>query len=228
MENYILSNPADFVLASVLSSYPDQNFHENVKILLKDLKVNTDYESYLLEITSDEKDINILRSEYIDTFDRGQSANPLYETEYGRARAMVKGNELSDIAGFYKAFGLELSEDLEYKEMLDHVAIELEFYALLLMKQIYLDNQKNIEGSEIVFDARKKFLSEHLGRFVTAITNRPGVQSSVFYSKVFNWVNELIDHEALELGITLEKVDWINGEEIKEEITCGGGSCKLK
>jgi len=63
------------------------------------------------------------RSEYIDLFDRGQAKASLYETEYGQP--LSKGNKLADLSGFYEAFGFAFSA--VQGEMLDHVAVELEF-----------------------------------------------------------------------------------------------------
>jgi len=210
--------PAPFVLASVLMSYPMSDNPENIRLLLGDADVNMPEEirTMIIKKTSAEN-IQDLQSEYIAIFDNGRDANPIYETEYDRRRAMAKGTELSDIAGFYHAFGFELDSKAEGMEMLDHVGIELEFYSLMLMKQLHLQENKDEQGVEIVEDGRKKFLQAHLGRFVSAISRRPGVESSGFYSQVFNWGAKLVDDECKSLNLEVVPADWLDSEKIKDE-----------
>ena len=223
-------SPAPFVLASVLMSYPMDDNTENVRVLMEDADVDMPeaLKKMILAKTSAEN-IQDLQSEYIAIFDNGREANPIYETEYDRRRAMAKGNELSDIAGFYRAFGFELDSEAEGMEMLDHVGIELEFYSLMLMKQLHLQEAKDEQGVEIVEDGRKKFLQAHLGRFVGAISRRPGVVNSEFYSQVFNWGAELVDKECKDLNLEVVPADWVDSEQVKdEEMNCGalnGGNC---
>ncbi len=185
---------AEFRLASVLTAYPQKDF---------------------LEKTGIEGDLPDICSEYINLFDRGKTANPLYETEYGRARAMVKGGALVDIAGFYQAFGMQIS-----KEMVDHISVELEFYAWLLMKYDHLNEKGDTEGCEIVLDARRKFLKEHLAPFIGAICERPGVLSSPFYSNIFNSCRDLVYSEALKLDVPIEALDWVEGQSESETMEC--------
>lgn len=223
------SQPAPFVLASLLTSYPTLEMDQSVQILLDDhsVEVPENLRSLILERTSMSK-IEDLQSEYVQIFDLGRAANPIYETEYGRSRAMAKGNELSDIAGFYHAFGFELDAGSEHLDMLDHVGVELEFYALMLMKQIRLEELGDSEGIQIVESGRKEFLKAHLGRFVQAIGNRPGVENSEFYRSVLIWSSDLIDEECKILGLNVDKVDWVEGQKTRtEDISCDvSGSCK--
>lgn len=222
------TNPAPFVLASVLMSYPMDNISKSIPVLLEDenIKISNELRSLIIKNTSEEN-IQDLQSEYIAIFDNGRDANPIYETEYDRRRAMAKGNELSDIAGFYTAFGFELDTAGEGMEMLDHVGIELEFYSLLLMKQLHLMEIKDPQGIATVEDGRKKFLKAHLGRFVGAISRRPGVIGSEFYSHVFNWGAQLVEAECKRLDLVVEPADWVDSEVIKEEdMNCStSGSC---
>lgn len=228
MDALAQTNPASFVLASILMSYPMDSISSNVPILLDDsgLEMNEDLRAVILKYTSAEN-IQDLQSEYISIFDNGRDANPIYETEYDRRRAMAKGNELSDIAGFYRAFGFELDSAAGGMEMLDHVGIELEFYSLMLMKQLYLAEAQDWQGMEIIEDGRKKFLTAHLGRFVGAISRRPGVENSEFYSQVFKWGAQLVEAECQRLHLTVVPADWIDSEVIKEEeMNCStNGSC---
>jgi nitrate reductase assembly molybdenum cofactor insertion protein NarJ len=220
--------PSNFVLASILMSYPMDHVSENISVLLadNDLQISDELRALIIDRTSPENLLD-LQSEYISIFDNGRDANPIYETEYDRRRPLAKGNELSDIAGFYRAFGFELDSSAEGMEILDHVGIELEFYALMLMKQIHLIEMNDQQGVEITNDARKKFLSAHLGRFIGAISRRPGVVNSEFYCKVFNWGADLVAAECKRENLIVEPADWIDSEVLKdEEMNCSvGGSC---
>lgn len=220
------TNPAPFVLASLLTSYPDQNFENYATLLMKDEAVILP-ESLKGRVSQvvQEGSTDDLRSLYIDIFERGQAVNSPYETEYGRHRAMAKGQELGDIAGFYKAFGFELETEGQGREILDHVSVELEFYSLLLIKQNYFAENVNTEAAEIVLDGRKKFLMAHLGRFVCAIGRRPGVTENPYYNEVYEWVSGLVDAECARLNIQPEKTDWIEAQKNEEAANCGA-TCK--
>jgi nitrate reductase assembly molybdenum cofactor insertion protein NarJ len=100
-------NPAPFVLASILTSYPMDYIPENITVLLEDKNVDLpeDLRSLIFKKTSPENLMD-LQSEYISIFDSGRESNPIYETEYDRRRALAKGSELSDIAGFYQHLAL--------------------------------------------------------------------------------------------------------------------------
>lgn len=87
---------------------------------------------------------------------------PIYEVEYDRNRAVSQGPTLADIAGFYRAFGLELAVN----ERPDHLALELEFMSVLAYKEALALHDNLREQAEICRNAQRKFLEAHLGRWV--------------------------------------------------------------
>jgi TorA maturation chaperone TorD len=182
---------------------------ENLKIRLEVLK-------------NDDNALDDLRSEYISIFDHSKSLNPLYETEYGRERAMYKATELSDIAGFYSAFGFQMKQEDEGKDMVDHLSVQLEFYSLLMMKYIYLSESKDSTGCEIVLDGMKKFMNSHLGRFIPAIIEREGVDSSDSYKCILSWADMIVAEECQRIGVTPERATWFTGQTEPEVMCCGG------
>ena len=121
MNTTTLDQARQFSLASLLTSYPeDELVHTLAELPLGDHPGAARMRAFLFG----EGTVDDLRSAYVDLFDRGGDRASLYETEYGRMRGMSKGNDLADIAGFYRAFGLDLDPDTA-RETGDHVAIEL-------------------------------------------------------------------------------------------------------
>ncbi len=108
--------------------------------------------------------IDEIKSEYLNIFDVGRKISP-YETEYMTEKLSRKPFELSDIAGFYRAFGLRVNEVMRNKEALDHISIELEFMAILEWKEQYALENGQEENAKIVKDAKLKFFKEHLAKW---------------------------------------------------------------
>ncbi len=228
--NTALASPAPFLLASLITSYPDSHFAEYTATVLvdADLSLPVEVRGKIEDALQNINKLDDLRSEYIDVFDRSKELNPLYETEYGRERAMFKANELSDIAGFYKAFGFDMGGDEVTKEMPDHLSVELEFYSLLTMKYAHLHEIGDLAGCEIVLDAQKKFLKDHLGRFVSSISERPGVKTSDFYSTILKWCADLVDEEAKRLEVNLEPATWFASQAEGDSVCCGSATIFTK
>ena len=90
-----------------------------------------------------------------------------YEIEYGKRDAILQAQELSDVSGFYRAFGLEPSAKIT--ERWDHVAVELEFVELLSTKEAYALETHQDEMFEVTRHALKRFLREHVGFFGIAL-----------------------------------------------------------
>jgi len=78
-----------------------------------------------------------------------------------------KGVLLADIAGFYRAFGFELSEDAGEKA--DHLVGELEFFAMLL---VMLARAQDQETTRTTHDALSSFSFEHLGEWLPTFCER--------------------------------------------------------
>lgn len=133
-----------------------------------------------------------LYTQYEDLFEPqgGIKASP-YETEYTREtpqHALSQSHELADIAGFYKAFGLEVSE--HYPERVDHIATELEFMQVLTGKEAMALKSNEKEHIYIVRDAQNKFIQDHLGRWAGAFKDK---LSKVDHCGFYSTLGELLD-----------------------------------
>ena len=86
---------------------------------------------------------------------------PPYETEYCHWKdPTYRAHQLADVAGFYRAFGVE--PDTTRPERHDHVALELEFVALALSRQRTAMLRGHHEQADVCRDALAKFLRDHL------------------------------------------------------------------
>lgn len=76
---------------------------------------------------------------------------------------MTRTFEMADVAGFYKAFGVEVDPE---GVRVDHITSELEFMNLLAVKEsIALQDEGDGEHAQICRDASRAFLRDHLGRW---------------------------------------------------------------
>jgi len=91
---------------------------------------------------------------------------PPYETEYGADSVFQPMHEMSDLAAFYRAFGLRLAPDAG--ERPDHVSCECEFLAFLARKEAYALERDDAPMRDATRQAERRFLRDHLGRWAPA------------------------------------------------------------
>ncbi len=126
---------------------------------------------------------------------------PPYETLFGNDHVFAQSHTMGDIAGFYKAFGVELSKDIH--ERLDHLSVELEFMHFLAYKESYALCHDGPEKMQIVVDAQKKFVKDHIGRWVPLFSKMLAKKAD---AGLFRYVADLcaawMDFETAFLGVT--------------------------
>jgi len=125
---------------------------------------------------------------------------PPYETLFGNDHVFAQSQVMGDIAGFYRAFGVELSKDIH--EWLDHLSVEFEFMHFLAYKESYSRCHDGADKTQIVLDAQKKFVKNHVGRWVPLfgrmLVKKAG---SGFYKHVADLMAEWMDFEVAFLGV---------------------------
>jgi len=139
--------------------------------------------------------------EYVQTFGHVISAEcPPYETAYGESHVFQQTQGLADIAGFYKAWGIDIASDAH--DRLDHISAECEFMSFLLLKLDYFSSKDEKEAEEICIDSAKKFLEEHLGKWVPIFSALVMKKSpGGLYHKAVKLLKEFIEKETEISGI---------------------------
>ncbi len=116
--------------------------------------------------------------------------------------------QLADIAGFYRAFGLEVAR--ERSERLDHLSVEAEFLYLLNAKEAAALTAGLAEQAQICREARKSFFAEHAGWWLPAFARLLArTASSNFYRHLATLVAALsaIERTNLELPPFTRRVE---------------------
>jgi TorA maturation chaperone TorD len=145
--------------------FPHENWSEDVPYAVEAAR-ELNYLEAELPIKTTE--LPALQSEYLRTI--GVSGALTYETEYGLENSYRQSHELADINGFYRAFGFDLGGMV--RERPDHLAAELEFMHLLALKEWNAATKGDLEAREICLEAQRKFLEDHLGRWIEAFAIR--------------------------------------------------------
>ncbi|MEX2547629.1 MAG: molecular chaperone TorD family protein [Chloroflexota bacterium] len=124
---------------------------------------------------------------------------PPYETEYGRTHVFGQSQVLADIRGFYEAFGVRPRRGGERP---DHVACELEFLALLSLKEAIALAQNDEERQAVCRAAAAHFIEDHVGRWLPALAGSIASRASGSgFAAAAALAAALVAHHAADLGI---------------------------
>lgn len=125
---------------------------------------------------------------------------PLYELEYRHSDILQQASELADISGFYQAFGMELVR--ESHERADHVTVQCEFMSVLAAKQAYALETSNDEARQVLHDAQRSFLTDHMSKWLPAFCSRvQQADPDGFYGEVAAFLGELNKAESNRFGV---------------------------
>ncbi|MEE8432895.1 MAG: molecular chaperone TorD family protein [Candidatus Desulfatibia sp.] len=157
----------------------------------------------------------VLLEQYRDTFGSTTVATdcPPYEMYVSGSHIFQQTQDLADISGFYRAFGLEVSED-DTANRWDHIAVQLEFLHFLTYKQAFAIENHSDEEQQTCLMAKKKFLNTHIGRWIQAFARAVERKSPAgFYRQVAKLANDFVHIDMENLGVSAEEIDELQGGE---------------
>ncbi|HET7377314.1 MAG TPA: molecular chaperone TorD family protein, partial [Anaerolineae bacterium] len=116
-----------------------------------------------------------------------------------------QSQELADIAGFYRAFGFTF--DGKIHERPDFLASELEFMHILTLKEARAVEAGRADQAEICIEAERKFLQDHLGRWIGLFAQRftPTAVGDGPYLGLVQLATAFIDSHADQIGARPER-----------------------
>lgn len=86
---------------------------------------------------------------------------PPYETAFGSRDVFAQSDTMADVAGFYRAHGLQVGG--RERERPDHITTELEFMAFLARKEAVAIDRLGPDEQELCERTQVLFLRDHLG-----------------------------------------------------------------
>ncbi len=107
----------------------------------------------------------------------------------------VMGDSTMAVQKLYEQGGFDMSED--FREVPDHIAVELEFLYLLIYRENEAARNAEREARQAVASLREHFLDEHLGRWIApfAAAVIAGAQSG-YYRKLAELTSRFVGMEA--------------------------------
>ena len=174
------------------------------------------------------KELEDLHDSYVGIFGhRRPESIPPYETEFTAGGDFRQNQDLADLMGFYRAFGLDLGSGDKLRERPDHIAVELEFLHFLCWKEARARAEDNQDHINICLDAERKFLRDHLGRWADIFAR--GVERAAshdYFTSLTGLLRALVAREATTFGIALNPVSTPPSPRRAElePITCGAES----
>lgn len=111
-----------------------------------------------------------LEQQHVAVFTLSTSTDcPTFETAYFPGEPQSQTARMADIAGFYRAFGVDATSG-GFRP--DELCVELEFMAYLCRKQVHAAEHKGAPRVNQVLRAQRMFLEEHLGQWAAGLGER--------------------------------------------------------
>ncbi|MDP2673318.1 MAG: molecular chaperone TorD family protein [Dehalococcoidia bacterium] len=142
-----------------------------------------------------------LTDEFARLFNPSMHGNcPPYETEYTAAHVFMRVQQLADVAGFFRAFGLRVAAG--FRERPDHIATELEFMQVLTLKEARALARRERAHAGICRRAQARFLQEHLGRWLAPYCQKlTALGGAGFYARIAGLARDFAAKDAARLGV---------------------------
>ena len=127
-------------------------------------------------------------------------AKPYGSVWLGAEKALMQDSTMA-VLKLYEEGGFEMDED--FRELPDHIAVELEFLYLLIFRENEAHRKGEPEGLLAATRLRMRFLEAHLGRWAEDFTAavRAGAQSG-YYRELAALTDRFVEMEATTGGAT--------------------------
>lgn len=187
--------------------YPSENWIDDLPLVADIVR---ELNAPILEFGVWSLELPALQAEHRRAF--GLTGSLCYETELGLPHEYRQSQEMADIAGFYRAFGFNIGGKV--RERPDHISAELEFMHVLALKEAYAAEKEVVEHIEICIDAQRKFLQEHLGKWVglfAELLARSAEEGPVLsavegpYLSLARFAAAFVEADAKRFGVTVER-----------------------
>jgi putative dimethyl sulfoxide reductase chaperone len=178
----------------------------------------------LVRALSDPSILDRAPVDYTELFD-GEAPCAPYEGSYARD-PFRQVREMSDVAGFYAAFGAAAAGPDADRP--DHVACELEFLSFVALRGMAAREAGRDEDADTCADAEDAFMRDHLGRWLGAFCERVAhTTTSPLYSALGRLGAAFADEECERRGVAAERLPRPQRRAVEaDELTCGaGGAC---
>lgn len=196
------------------------------------LRAMTDAGDELDDIAVDRQS---LMDEYTAVFAPSDDDGPVpYEAHYAPGSLVTNTDILADIAGFYRAFGLDVSDDR--RDRVDALATELEYLGFLGLRHRQWAAADDGEAVTVATDATASFLEDHLGRWVGRFVEDTldGAEHPL-YRQLARALEAIVDAECDRVGADptpyaavptapLASIAGLEGATGREDLTCGATS----
>jgi TorA maturation chaperone TorD len=204
-----MSDVTEYQVLAACFAHPDEGLFEGLKSL-------PEFRETLKDASLDD-----LRKEHVRLLTPTVAGGlPPYETEYGKGEIFAKTRDLADIAGFYRAFGLDIAESAH--ERVDFIAAELEFMHWLVLKEERAQEKGDEANASLCREAQKDFLQDHLGRWAAYFGDRLAANSRhPFYALLGRRLSGFVSSECRRLGAGPEAVSGRAPEDPSEDLSCG-------
>jgi TorA maturation chaperone TorD len=147
------------------------------------------------------RDVERLRAEHGRVIGHSPRAGVTpYETEWtGAAGELLQYHQLADLAGFYRAFDLELA--LPCDERVDFLGVELTFLQFLCLKEAHAEEHGLAELSGLARAGQARFLEQHLLRWAPACCARCEEEVGGFLAPAAEFLRRFLETERLRFAL---------------------------
>lgn len=147
---------------------------------------------------------------------------PPYETHYGKVGVFRKSHTMADLAGLYRAFGVETAAG---DRRVDHLPVQIEFAGLLLYKEALALERGDEEKAEVCSKARAKLIHEHLAIWVPAFSEAVSKKNAGnYFEAIVRRLAAFIAWDASLLGVPKPTEETLSPAAVESPcVTCFGG-----